>query len=204
MGENWKYINVGGILMSFFGSGSRGLFGGGDFWRDRGIVPDHKRTHVLEREDRKQIEGTIKEISPEVGEVVGKLNNSLDAVENVREALELYDPYKLPGNIVRRLMTRTSDQYLEKADHLYVHRGVYSHHGLYLGNGQVIHYSEGRVRTDSLEVFSKGAGIEVIYSEMRYSADEVIRRAYSRLGESKYNLLFNNCEHFVNWCRNGD
>ena len=25
----------------------------------------------------------------------------------------------------------------------------------------------------------------------------------SRIGEQKYNLLFNNCEHFANWCKTG-
>jgi phage shock protein A len=31
----------------------------------------------------------------------------------------------------------------------------------------------------------------------------VIHRAQSRLGERKYNLLFNNCEHFATWCKTG-
>jgi hypothetical protein len=31
----------------------------------------------------------------------------------------------------------------------------------------------------------------------------VINRAMSRLGEQKYNLLFNNCEHFATWCKTG-
>jgi hypothetical protein len=33
--------------------------------------------------------------------------------------------------------------------------------------------------------------------------DVVVRRAESRLGEKKYNLLFNNCEHFATWCKTG-
>ena len=28
-------------------------------------------------------------------------------------------------------------------------------------------------------------------------------RALSRLGENKYNLIFNNCEHFAIWCKTG-
>lgn len=28
-------------------------------------------------------------------------------------------------------------------------------------------------------------------------------RALSRLGEEKYHLITNNCEHFVRWCRSG-
>jgi hypothetical protein len=36
-----------------------------------------------------------------------------------------------------------------------------------------------------------------------YSPAETLRRAKSRLGESSYNLVFNNCEHFVVWCKTG-
>jgi len=36
-----------------------------------------------------------------------------------------------------------------------------------------------------------------------YSPAETLLRAKSRLGESSYNLVFNNCEHFVVWCKTG-
>jgi len=31
-----------------------------------------------------------------------------------------------------------------------------------------------------------------------------VRRARSRLGERRYHLLRNNCEHFCNWCQLGE
>jgi len=36
-----------------------------------------------------------------------------------------------------------------------------------------------------------------------YSPEETVQRALSRVGESKYNLVFNNCEHFAVWCKTG-
>lgn len=36
-----------------------------------------------------------------------------------------------------------------------------------------------------------------------YSPVETLRRAKSRMGESSYSLIFNNCEHFVVWCKTG-
>lgn len=36
-----------------------------------------------------------------------------------------------------------------------------------------------------------------------YSAEETIERAKSRLGESNYSLVTNNCEHFALWCKTG-
>ncbi len=38
---------------------------------------------------------------------------------------------------------------------------------------------------------------------MLYSPEETVSRARSRLGESNYNLLLNNCEHFAIWCKTG-
>ena len=37
-----------------------------------------------------------------------------------------------------------------------------------------------------------------------FSAEETIRRAKERLGEEKYNLVTNNCEHFAMWCKTGE
>lgn len=36
-----------------------------------------------------------------------------------------------------------------------------------------------------------------------YSPEETISRARSKLGETKYNLVVNNCEHFAIWCKTG-
>jgi hypothetical protein len=36
-----------------------------------------------------------------------------------------------------------------------------------------------------------------------YSDEETVERAFSRLGEKKYNLVINNCEHFAMWCKTG-
>ncbi len=36
-----------------------------------------------------------------------------------------------------------------------------------------------------------------------YSPEDTIRRAKSKLDEKNYSLIFNNCEHFVIWCKTG-
>lgn len=36
-----------------------------------------------------------------------------------------------------------------------------------------------------------------------YSGKETAERARSRIGEDKYNIIFNNCEHFAVWCKIG-
>ena len=96
--------------------------------------------------------------------------------------------------------------------HLVTQRRGYSHHGIYVGSGHVVHYAglcsgthAGPVEELSLEHFAAGHGIEV-RAEPRphYSGDEAIRRARSRLGENRYRLLSNNCEHFCTWCLYGE
>lgn len=91
----------------------------------------------------------------------------------------------------------------EVGDHLKADRVVYDHHGIYIGNKQVIAYLDHEgIAICSYDKFKDGAEVSVVehHSDRRYRGIEVARRAYSRLGENNYNLIFNNCEHFANWC----
>jgi hypothetical protein len=97
---------------------------------------------------------------------------------------------------------------LTAADHLQAPRqhGLFLHHGIDLGDGTVAHYLEGReILRSSRQEFSRGEPITtVIYPEGGCSPRGVtLRRAMGRLGEQRYNLLFNNCEHFAHWCKTG-
>lgn len=44
-------------------------------------------------------------------------------------------------------------------------------------------------------------GLQV--ADLDFSEDAVIQRAESRLGESRFGLMSNNCEHFAAWCKTG-
>ena len=37
-----------------------------------------------------------------------------------------------------------------------------------------------------------------------FSAEKTIERAKSRIGETSYNIVANNCEHFAMWCKTGE
>ncbi len=97
---------------------------------------------------------------------------------------------------------------LNPGDHLVTPRMGFTHHGIYLGDAQVMHYAgyiDGRgkkpVSIVTLARFDNGFGYWVEAPQSRrFSPEEALARAYSRLGENSYHLLFNNCEHFVNWC----
>ena len=92
------------------------------------------------------------------------------------------------------------------ADHLRVPRqhGLFLHHGIDLGDGSVAHYLEGReILRSPLEDFSRGQDVSVVSHDQASPAGVTLRRAMSRIGEQNYNLLFNNCEHFANWCKTG-
>ncbi|MGK7919496.1 MAG: lecithin retinol acyltransferase family protein [Trichodesmium sp.] len=83
--------------------------------------------------------------------------------------------------------------------------GVYEHHGIDYGDGTVIHYRKGTetIERTSQREFTDGRTIYVKRYPTRYIPDTVIQRAESRLGERKYNIIFNNCEHFATWCITG-
>ena len=92
------------------------------------------------------------------------------------------------------------------ADHVQVPRqhGLFLHHGIDLGDGTVAHYLEGReILRSSMKDFLCGQPLKVIEHNDASTQTTTLRRAISRIGEKRYNLLFNNCEHFANWCKTG-
>jgi hypothetical protein len=95
--------------------------------------------------------------------------------------------------------------------HLVTPRGGYTHHGIYVGDGRVIHYAgfasswhAGPVEEVTVCEFAFGHWVSIVeHPQARYSAQQVVQRARSRLGECDFRLLSNNCEHFCNWCVSG-
>lgn len=111
---------------------------------------------------------------------------------------------------------------MQPGDHLFVSKPVfgqscrfYTHHGIYVGGQQVIHYAgyanglsssaqERRVSLVSLKQFCDGQPPQIRQHPLRYSRQAVVQRARSRLGEDEYSLLLRNCEHFATWCWTGE
>lgn len=107
-----------------------------------------------------------------------------------------------------------SKQY-KLGQHLRVSNGLYTHHGIYVGSGKVIHYagksnglfddSYSYVQESTLEEFASGRNVyQLTESNAKYTASEIVQRAKSRVGENSYSVFTNNCEHFVNWCIHGE
>jgi hypothetical protein len=116
--------------------------------------------------------------------------------------------YAYQSRFVRQL---TDDEEPPVGAHLVTPWRGFAHHGIYLGNGRVIHYNARVYRLDRRPVeetdmpgFAEGRPVFVVsHAEDVHPADEVLRRARSRLGEDRYHLLNNNCEHLVEWCLHG-
>ncbi|KAK7487201.1 hypothetical protein BaRGS_00021553 [Batillaria attramentaria] len=110
-------------------------------------------------------------------------------------------------------------------------KGVYYHYGIYAGDDMVVHrYEAGPSIMDRLplksaltpsgvinnkavireddfwKIVKAGvADIDNMFDEWTrpYPPDAVVSRARSKLGQKGYNLMTDNCEHFVTWCRYG-
>lgn len=95
--------------------------------------------------------------------------------------------------------------------HIVTPRRGYTHHGIYVGRGHVVQYGglsgglhRGPVEEIPLSQFTNGRPIWIrLEGSGRQDRPEVVRRARSRLGEDRYHVLTNNCEHFCEWCVHG-
>jgi hypothetical protein len=96
--------------------------------------------------------------------------------------------------------------------HIVTPRHGYTHHGIYVGERRVVQYGglsqglrRGPVEEVSLSQFAQRREIRVrLYESSHFDREEVICRARLRLGENRYHLLKNNCEHFCEWCVRGE
>lgn len=89
------------------------------------------------------------------------------------------------------------------------------HYGIYVSDSEVIQYGNGNdifnskenvvVNVTTIDSFLNGKFLEVReYSFLeklkKNSKEKIIDLARARIGEAKYDILNNNCEHFVNEC----
>jgi NC domain. len=110
-----------------------------------------------------------------------------------------------------RVVTCEGQVPLHPGSHLVTARAGYTHHGIYVGNGMVVQYSGltsgargGSVEEIPLQRFARGRPFWISSGRRpSFDAPEIVRRARSRVGEHRYDLLTNNCEHFCEWCLHG-
>ena len=91
------------------------------------------------------------------------------------------------------------------------------HHGIYIGNGQVLHFSGGHdnINEKEAEIVITGitdfknfadkrnSPVYICYHHNASSEEEIMKRVNEILGKKKYNLITNNCEHITNYCITG-
>ena len=98
--------------------------------------------------------------------------------------------------------------------------GIY-HYGIYVSDDEVIQFglapnarrhipdTEICVLKSDIDVFLAGGFLEVAVADRKekkkfHSPKETVRIARSRIGESGYHILYNNCEHFAYECLTGE
>lgn len=91
------------------------------------------------------------------------------------------------------------------SDHLVVFCGAYSHHGIDLGDGTVMHRSKtsGKICRIAIDEFNEGRPVSIRTYKESDPPPVVLRRALECEGEVGYCLRSNNCEHFATWCKTG-
>lgn len=142
----------------------------------------------------------------------------------------------LLGDRIERVFASNGPSKKTKAvygDVIGVRRTMYEHYGVYVGRGQVVHYTklnndESEIMETQMGIFLDGsncyfilnveskkktpitlqesvAGLPFLHGPVRekYTTRKTVQRARSRIGEKKYNLGLSNCEHFAIWCKTG-
>lgn len=105
---------------------------------------------------------------------------------------------------------------LYEGAHVRVQTPYYYHHGIYVGNDEVVQFGkpdaaygswdEIKVLRSPLADFCGGANFVEVYvfdrkeRKRKKSDAEIVQTALSKVGEGGYHLIYNNCEHFANFC----
>lgn len=111
----------------------------------------------------------------------------------------------------------TSLSQIKAGDHIgWFRPGLIGHHAIvsdccpWCGSVRVIHYKKQDGRMKVVEEWipfwrQRGTPFKVLYDADKVIDSElaVIYRARARLGEERYNLVLNNCEHFATSCKTG-
>jgi hypothetical protein len=154
--------------------------------------------------------------TPANATVQGDGHNAAERIPSARS--NAYVNGRATRNTLRRLTTRHDRRVVRAGEdlpigaHLLTPRRGYTHHGIYVGEGKVVHYAglhralaRGPIEEVSLEEFADGQSILVKNSVAAlYPAAAIVERARSRLGENRYRITTNNCEHFCEWCLRGE
>jgi cell wall-associated NlpC family hydrolase len=107
---------------------------------------------------------------------------------------------------------RLAETDLLPGDHICVRRTrrFYTHHGIYVGDGKVIHVTgsirekvDPQVRETNLTGFLKGGTLKRRKHEPRLPPVETVRIARRHISDRSYSMIWNNCEHFATYCATG-
>ena len=100
--------------------------------------------------------------------------------------------------------------------HIRVKVGNFFHHGIYIGDGEVVQFGypdniyqdakEVKIMRSPIEEFVGPANFIEVYCfskdelKKKNKDEDIIKIALSHVGEGGYSVLKNNCEHFANRC----
>ena len=133
------------------------------------------------REVERKVAQSLKKDCKPLGILYEALLNAEDSIDNVAAATD-------PGKDHGGMRASEARDRLHKGDHILAH---------------LLPDLLPKVMVVSLECFAAGDPVQVFDEGTFYSPDEIIGRARSRLGETRYGLVCNNCENFATWCRLG-
>ncbi|CAG5130583.1 unnamed protein product [Candidula unifasciata] len=99
---------------------------------------------------------------------------------------------------------------LEPGDRVEFERTFYSHWGIYIGDGEIIHVKGNKGEKAEVKRESFWNAVKDGLAKKNNSKDadwrplepeDIVERAKWLIGKWEYDVVSENCEHLVNWCR---
>jgi hypothetical protein len=129
--------------------------------------------------------------------------------------------FELPRFLEIPLDVRNNpNEYLRPGDFVLGRRCFYEHAGIFIGNDEIVHFSASETADGKFKGVAKimktswakfctdqTKSIRVLFNVLRHKKlEEVVETAIQSIGTEKgqYSLIGNNCQHFANYCLNGE
>ena len=187
-------MSIFGLGFGVFGRGSNPLMCDGGGFCGPEYIPATSEIFKKKRKKSCDFKRTVSDSELRKGDVIG--------VNRLGGAYDHYGIYTGRGKVIH-----FSNEGSDTGNDLRIRRATLAQFKNSADNVFVVDFEAYRDYVENPELFDFVGLFKLAFDDLfdnkitLYSPEETVKRAESQLGKGKYNLVFNNCEHFAVWCK---